>query len=185
MEDHLREFLNYLRIEKNAAANTVASYQNDLLRYINFLQQKGIHGFSQVMPADILALIHVLNDIGLTVASTARNLSAIRMFHRFLLAENYSPNNPTANISFPKQPKSLPKVLSPIEVEKILAQPETNQPKGLRDRAMLEFLYGAGLRVSELISIPMSNLFFDDGFVRIMGKGSKERIVPIGEQAIY
>lgn len=182
MEDFLHEFLNFLRIEKNAASNTILSYQYDLVRYLKFLKNQGINDFSQVQPSSILALIHALN--GLAPASSARNLSAIKMFHRFLVAEDYATNDPTVNISFPKQPNTLPKTLNQVEIETILKQPDSNEPKGLRDKAMLEFLYAAGLRVSELISVQLTDLFFSDGFIRVIGKGSKERIVPIGEQAI-
>ncbi|MFQ5822917.1 MAG: site-specific tyrosine recombinase XerD [bacterium] len=185
MEEYLTEFLNFLRIEKNAAFNTVLSYQNDLNRYLNYLKIKGYKSLDQIDTSDVLALIHLLNEIGYAPASSARNLSAIRMFHRFLVGENYLQIDPTLNISFPKRSKNLPSVLDQSEVELILEQPDISEPKGLRDKAMLEFLYATGLRVSELISIHNSDLFFSDGFIRVIGKGSKERLVPIGEQAIY
>ena len=185
MEDYLHEFLNFLRIEKNAATNTILSYQSDLIRYLNFLKATGLNDFSLVTSSDILALIHSLNEMGFAPSSNARNLSAIKMFHRFLVSEGYFKNDPTVNISFPKQAQSLPKILNQMEVEKILEQPDCDTPKGLRDRAMLEFLYAAGLRVSELLSTQLSDLFFQEGFIRIIGKGRKERIIPIGEQAIH
>lgn len=185
MEEYLHEFLNFLRIEKNAAQNTIDSYQNDLSRYLCFLKDRGISALSQISPSDILALIQSLNEIGFSSSSNARNLSAIRMFHRFLLREDYTKTNPTANISFPKQPQYLPHALTQAEIEMILQQPDLSDSKGQRDKAMLEFLYAAGLRVSELLSCQISDLFFKDGFIRVVGKGSKERIVPIGEQAIH
>lgn len=185
MEDYLHEFLNFLRIEKNAAINTILSYQNDLIRYINFLKNKGLNDFSTVRPSDVLALIYSLNEMGFAPASNSRNLSSVKMFHRFLISEGYFKNDPTVNISFPKRAKILPKTLNQMEVDKILQQPDCNNPIGRRDKAMLEFLYAAGLRVSELISVQLSDLFFPDGFIRIIGKGRKERIIPIGEQAIY
>lgn len=184
MDNLLTEFLDFLQIEKNAAANTVISYQNDLSRYLGFLKTRGITAPRQVQPSDILALIQALRSIDYAPTSTARNLSAIRMFHRFLMRENHLDHDPTANISLPKLPKYLPDTLSQFEIEQILAEPDTATPKGLRDRAMLEMLYAAGLRVSELIALRISDLFFSDGFIRVFGKGSKERIVPIGEQAI-
>jgi len=185
MEDYLHEFLNFLRIERNAATNTILSYQNDLIRYLNFLKNKALNDFSTVRPSDVLELIHSLNEMGFAPASNARNLSSIKMFHRFLISEGYFKNDPTVNISFPKQAQILPKTLNQMEVEKILQQPDCNNPIGGRDRAMLEFLYATGLRVSELISVQLSDLFFPEGFIRIIGKGRKERIIPIGEQAIY
>ncbi len=185
MQHYLTEFLNFLHIEKNAAENTIVSYQNDIQRYLNFLKERGVNDLSSVRPADILALLHTLNKLGYESSSSARNLSSIRMFHRFLLRENYVEHDPTANITLPKQPKKLPETLNQMEVEAILAQPDTSTPIGLRDKAMLEFLYAAGLRVSELITIRLIDLFFADGFIRVTGKGSKERLIPIGEQAIH
>ncbi len=185
MDHLLTEFLNFLQIEKNAALNTVVSYQNDLTRYLEFLRARGTTELSQIRPADILALIQTLRDVNYAPTTTARNLSAIRMFHRFLMRENYLDHDPTANISLPKLPKYLPDTLSQFEIERILAQPDSSTPTGLRDKAMLEVLYAAGLRVSELISLHISDLFFSEGFIRVFGKGSKERLVPIGEQAIH
>lgn len=179
----MTEFLNFLQIEKNAANNTIVSYQNDLSRYIEFLKIRGIAELKQVRPADILALVQTLRNIDYAPTSMARNLSAIRMFHRFLVGENYTETDPTANISLPKLPKHLPDTLSQFEIERILAQPNPNTPMGLRDKAMLEMLYAAGLRVSELTTLRISDLFLSDGFIRVFGKGSKERLVPIGEQA--
>ncbi|MFQ6114364.1 MAG: site-specific tyrosine recombinase XerD [bacterium] len=184
MEEYLTEFLNFLRIEKNAAANTVSSYQNDLNRYLTFLKNRGFNSLEQVQASDILALIQCLNTIGYAPASSVRNLSAIRMFHRFLVGEDYLQVDPTINISFPKRSKNLPSVLDHSEIALILEQPDPTQPKGLRDKAMLEFLYATGVRVSEIISIRNSDLFLPEGFIRVMGKGSKERLVPIGAQAI-
>ncbi|MFQ5604570.1 MAG: site-specific tyrosine recombinase XerD [bacterium] len=185
METYLDEFLNFLRIEKNAAKNTTLSYQNDLDRYFLFLTYRGVKDLNEVRPSDILALIHELRTLGYAPSSSARNLSAIRMFHQFLIGENYVRLDPSSNISFPKQAQKLPDTLSQPEIELILQQPNVAEDKGLRDKAMLEFLYASGLRVSELITIRNSDLFFEDGFIRVIGKGNKERIVPIGEQAIF
>ncbi|MFQ5750353.1 MAG: site-specific tyrosine recombinase XerD [bacterium] len=185
MEKYLTEFLNFLRIEKNAAKNTILSYQNDISRYLNFLKDSGVTNLDRVVPSDILALVQTLRKIGYASSSSARNLSAIRMFHRFLVGENYLDHDPTINISFPKQAKNLPMTLNQFEIDLILNQPELTEKKGLRDKAMLEFLYAAGLRVSELIAIKISDLYFSEGFIRVIGKGSKERIIPIGDQAIY
>ena len=185
MDRFLTEFLNFLRIEKNAATNTILSYENDLTRYLSFLKDKGAVHLQEVRPSDILALIHALRSVGYAPTSSARNLSAIRMFHRFLVMENYVNSDPTMNISFPKQAKNLPKTLNQFEIEAILSQPDLSQPKGVRDKAMLEFMYATGVRVSELLSIRISDTYFQEGFIRVIGKGRKERIIPIGEQAIY
>ena len=185
MDNRLTEFLNFLQIEKNAAANTILSYQNDLSRYLNFLRSRGITDLAEIRPADVVSLLKTLRDIDYAPASAARNLSAIRMFHRFLMRENHLDKDPTANISLPKLPKHLPDILSQFDIELILNQPDSSTPRGIRDKAMLEVLYAAGLRVSELITLHLSDLFFADGFIRVFGKGSKERIVPIGEQAMF
>jgi integrase/recombinase XerD len=184
MEEYLTEFLNFLRIEKNAASNTVFSYQNDLNRYLAFLKNRGLESLEQVQTSDILALIQLLNTLGYAPASIARNISAIRMFHRFLLGESYLIKDPTINITSPRRAKNLPSVLDQSEIALILEQPDISDPRGLRDKAMLEFLYATGLRVTEIISIRNTDLFLSDGFIRVFGKGSKERLVPIGEQAI-
>ncbi len=185
MEEHLTEFLNFLRIERNSASNTILSYENDLQRYLSFLRNKGITNLSEVQPSDILQLVHALAKVGYAPASSARNLSAIRMFHRFLVREDILEIDPAMNISFPKQTKKLPSTLNQFEIDSILHQPDLTKNGGVRDKAMLEFLYAAGVRVSELIGIKISDLFFKEGFIRVIGKGNKERIVPIGNQAIY
>ncbi len=185
MERHLSEFLNFLRIERNASPNTALSYENDLRRYLAFLnRQRGLSELAQVQPGDIVALIQLLNELGLASASIARNVSAIRMFHRFLLAENLTEADPAANLAFSRSGKKLPTVLSPFEVQAVLQQPDIRAPLGLRDRAMLEFLYATGTRVSELLGQRLEDLYFHEGFVRIVGKGAKERLVPIGREAI-
>ncbi|MCG8608572.1 site-specific tyrosine recombinase XerD [bacterium] len=184
MEDYLTEFLNFLHIEKNASNNTIYSYQNDLRRYLSYLDQRDVADLSQVGPSVILELITLLREMGFASTSVSRNLSAIKMFHRFLVLENYVDNDATASLRSPKQPKNLPEVLDQAEVESILNQPDPEDPKGVRDKAMLEVLYATGMRVSELISMKGSDLYFAQGFVRVFGKGSKERIVPIGEQAV-
>lgn len=184
MDEHLNEFLNFLRIEKNAAKNTALSYHNDLKRYLSFLEQSGKKNVAEVSQADILELVRLLSSMGYAPASSARNLSAIRMFHRFLVRENICETDPTTNLSFPKQPKNLPLTLNFFEIEEILRQPDLSENIGVRDKAMLEFLYATGLRVSELITVKTIDLFFVEGFIRVVGKGNKERIVPIGKKAV-
>jgi len=185
MQDCLNEFLSFLRIEKNAAANTVNSYQADLNNYLDYLQtERKVLQLQEITPADVLSYVHHLNERGLARASSSRKLSAIRMFHRFLIHEDYSDINPTTNIRLPKRALRLPDTLTHAEMLCILAQPDTSALAGLRDKAMLEVLYATGLRVSELISLQTANLFLGQRFVRVIGKGSKERVVPIGEQAV-
>jgi integrase/recombinase XerD len=184
MQDYLTEFLNFLQIEKNASNNTIHSYRSDLRRYLSFLDQHDVADLSHVGPSVVLELITLLREMGFASTSLSRNLSAIKMFHRFLVMENYVDKDPTASLRSPKQPKNLPEVLDQAEVESILNQPDLRDPKGIRDTAMLEMMYATGVRVSELVSMNRSDLYFAQGFVRVFGKGSKERIVPIGEKAV-
>ena len=185
MQAFLQDFLTFLRVEKNAAYNTVTSYQNDLEQYILYLENV-LHKsfFRDVKSHDILIYLKHLEDSGIAQSSKSRKLSAIRMFHRFLVNEDITEQNPSAVVSLPKKTQRLPDALTQNEIGKILEQPDIEQLTGLRDRAILEVLYASGLRVSELISLRLSNLFFEEKFIRVIGKGSKERVVPIGEQAI-
>ena len=184
MQELLQQFINYLQVERGLAANTLMAYERDLRRYLGFLGDKGIREPDQINPSDITELISVLHSVGLVSTSTARNLTAIRMFHHFLVGEGLTRKDPTENLSLPKRPTKLPTVLDQSEIEILLEQPDVSTPMGLRDRALLEFLYATGVRVSESISIKQSDLFFDQEIVRVFGKGSKERIVPIGKKAI-
>jgi integrase/recombinase XerD len=182
--DLIHSFLDYLRIERQLAANTIIAYQQDLLRYLGFLNDNGKTDPDQISSSDILSFLEFLHSLCLSPATVSRVLSAIRMFHRFLITEEVTQSDPCMSISAPKPRMKLPEVLDYQEVEQLLAQPDIDTEIGMRDRAMLEFMYATGVRVSELISIHQFDLIISEGFVRVMGKGSKERIVPIGEQAI-
>jgi integrase/recombinase XerD len=183
MEEFLHEFLHFLRIERNSSQNTIESYQNDLIRYLNFLNSKQLDSFADVTPAVVYELLRTLGDLGLESATIARNLSAIRMLHRFLLQEEYCSSDPTVNVNFPKLSKRLPDTLSQSEIDMILDQTSETDGKAIRDKAMLELLYAAGLRVSEMISLTLQDLYLKDNFIRVVGKGRKERVVPIGTRA--
>jgi integrase/recombinase XerD len=184
--DALETFLNYLTLERNFSGNTRASYLNDLGRYLAWLDESGVKP-SEAAPGDIRKFIQELHDIGLEASSVARNISAIRSFHKFLLTERLAVMNPAENIHQPKLARYLPAVLTVEEMTLLLDAPLRRHPTGkfmLRDKAMLEFFYATGVRVSELIGLSRLNLHMDDGFVRVFGKGSKERLVPIGQTAI-
>jgi len=181
----LERFLDFLAVERHLADNTLQAYALDLRRYLQFLQARGIPSIDQVTSNDVVDLLITLRDGGLSPRSVARNLSAIRMFHRFLVGEDLARGDPTINVDSPKITRKLPSVLDYPEVEKILQQPDLSEPLGLRDRAMLELLYATGVRVSELITLKQSDLFFNEGLIRVFGKGSKERLVPVGENAIH
>lgn len=185
MQNHLDDFLNYLYVEKSLSQNTIDAYRIDLSRYLNhLLTQPGITKLSDICPDDVSAYIAALSEIGLSPKSIARNISAIRTFDRFLLDEDLISRDPAENAVLPRTSKKLPVVLEIHEIERLLAQPDTLEPLGLRDRAMLELMYASGLRVSELIELKQANLLFGSGIIRVFGKGSKERIVPVGKIAI-
>jgi integrase/recombinase XerD len=181
----LEQFLDYLSIEQNLSFNTIDSYRNDLKRYFEFIsREKKYTDVKQIASKDVLSFVHLLNSLGLSPKSISRNLSAIRTFHKYLLNEDLLENDPAENIDLPKLPKTLPSVLEVAEVEKILEQPDTLDFLGIRDRAMLELIYACGLRISELLGLKQNDIRADAGFLRVFGKGSKERMVPIGEVAM-
>ena len=181
----LESFLNYILVERNFSTNTKKSYSNDLKRYLLFMQQQS-RAIEDITSKHIEEFIAELFNLGLEASSMARNISAIRSLHKFLLVERTLPVNPTEKIHQPKQARYLPDVLTIDETLRILDAPLTRQPPGkylLRDKAMLELLYATGVRVSELITIQQQNLYLNEGFIRIFGKGSKERLVPVGSSA--
>lgn len=183
MNHYLDLFLNFLLVEKGLAKNTMEAYSSDIGRYLNHLEKEGHETFDQVRPLDVATFIARLKEAGLSPRSRARALSAMRMFHRFLLIENYCDVNPTAIIETPKIGGKLPVFLNCREVEQLLAAAVGESVGEVRDRAMLELLYATGLRVSELVCLRVRDINMDAGFLLTMGKGEKERLVPMGESA--
>ncbi|MFQ6615789.1 MAG: site-specific tyrosine recombinase XerD [Fidelibacterota bacterium] len=184
MESYVPDFLISLRVERNLSAHTVEAYEHDLSRYLQFLKQMGVSASLDVIkPWHIREYIRMLNDLGLKPSSIRRNFSVIRSYHRFLLDEGYSETNPSELLEAPKMPRRLPSALAVHEVDTLLSAIDTSRPLGIRDRAMLELMYSAGLRVSELTGLTLLNLLANRGWIRIVGKGSKERIVPLGKEA--
>lgn len=183
MQHLVQDFINYLTIERNLSGNTLDAYRNDLARYCQFLQAENIRRPDQIDIALIQKFISTLAEAGLAASSLARNFSSIRSFHRFLIGENIVQTNPTDLLQSPRLPAKLPKILDLSEIEAILAAIDINTNKGIRDRAIIETLYSTGVRVSELITLEMSNIFFQHNVIRVFGKGSKERIVPFGDRA--
>ena len=180
MDRFLDLFLNYLAVEKGAAANTVAAYSRDLVRYLTFLGEREPAGITRL---DVANYLGRLKDEGLAPRSRARALSAIRMLHRFLVVEGYCETNPTAVIEAPKGVARLPAVLNGSDVEALLNSPLDTGAIELRDAAMLELLYATGLRVSELVGLKKGEVNIDAGYLMTIGKGDKERLVPIGDSA--
>jgi integrase/recombinase XerD len=183
LDRQIHHYLEFLRLEKNLSPQTLISYKFDFAKYRLSLIHSGIDAASDITEEHIITFLAVLHRQSLTARSIARILSTIRGFHRYLLGEEEVKDDPTQIIDSPKQEKNLPEVLSVAEIDEILKQPDTSNRLGLRDRAMLETLYATGIRVSELIFLKQANLKVDDGLVLVYGKGSKERLVPIGRSA--
>ena len=183
MNEYLDLFLNYLLVEKGLTKNTIEAYSRDLAAYLDFLAERGRVDPAKVTALDVAEHVTRLKDAGLAPRSRARALSAIRMFHRFLQIENYADKNPTAIIEAPKTVSRLPEVLSGREVERLLATANGDGVQEVRDRAMLELLYATGVRVSELVALKLRDVNVAAGYLLTMGKGEKERLVPIGESA--
>jgi integrase/recombinase XerD len=183
MNHYLDLFLTYLLVEKGLAKNTMEAYSRDIGRYLNHLEKEGHETFDQVKPFDVATFIASLKEAGLSPRSRARALSAMRMFHRFLLVENYCDVNPTTIIESPKISGKLPVFLNCREVGQLLTAAIGERAGDVRDRAMLELLYATGLRVSELVNLRVRDINMDAGFLLTMGKGEKERLVPMGESA--
>ena len=176
------QFINHLRVERGLAENTIQSYSKDLVRFIKFLERIKLSPL-HVSPVHIIDYMSAMNGV-LSIRSAARNLSALKMFFRFLVAEGKIESSPARLLGTPKLPHRLPNFLSRHEVERLLSQPDISNHLGQRDRAMLELLYATGLRVSELVGLKVKNINLEAGYVRIMGKGSKERMIPVGEKAL-
>ena len=182
--DHLIEsYIDFLIVEKGLAHNSIESYSADLSGYGDFLEQNQIMNLAQADTTVILAWLIHLSKKGLSSKSRARHLITIRGFYKYLISEKHLSINPLKEVDIPKMGQALPKILSIAEVETILNAQEMTTPKGIRNLAMIEIIYGAGLRVSELISLKLQDVNLDAGLLRVMGKGSKERIVPFGSKA--
>ena len=184
MVQMLDQFLHYLIVEKGLAKNTIEAYGRDLNRFLDHLKAKGVQNTLHVGKLDVRAFLLVLKRQGLSTKTMMRNLVAIRTFFRFLIQEGILKVNPVEELEFPKAAKTLPDILTLKEVEELLEQPNIQSPLGVRDRAMLEVLYATGMRVSELTRLPMNRVNLEGGYVLVYGKGSKERVVPLGSEAM-
>ncbi|HMN48077.1 MAG TPA: site-specific tyrosine recombinase XerD [Ignavibacteriaceae bacterium] len=184
MELFLKEYLSHLKLEKNLSENTLSSYKNDISTFISFLSDYKIADPSDISTENLTTFFKTLKNIGLTSTSAARYFSSLKGFFLYLLKNNYIIKNPLEKISAPKLSKKLPEVLNINEVDKILAQPNVSDTLGLRNKAILELLYACGTRVSELTNLKLSDLFLNEEVIRVFGKGSKERLIPIGSSAI-
>jgi len=184
MRELIDTFLSYLSVERGLAQNTIISYQSDLNSYIDFLTGRSIDTLSRVTKNDIVNFMLFQKDKGLAANSIARRLAAVKVFHRFLVRERILKADPTSLIDSPKLWKKIPEVLSLNEVNTLLNQPNIREKLGLRDKAILETLYATGMRVSEAVNLKLANINLDIGFLRCIGKGNKERVIPMGKKAI-
>lgn len=183
MDRYLDLFLSWLVVEKGLAANSISAYSADLVRYLDHLERSGRGDPNQILAADIARFLQLERERGLSPRSRGRLLSAIRMFHRFLLMERYATTNPASVIESPKPVAKLPGYLNSQEVEQLLSATKGDKPEDRRDRGMLELLYATGLRVSELVNLKLREVNLDIGYLMTTGKGGKERLVPIGATA--
>ncbi|MCF0188016.1 MAG: tyrosine recombinase XerD [Bacteroidaceae bacterium] len=183
MDKYWRRYVEYLRLERSMSRNTVEAYGRDVDKWLTYCDEAGV----DVLSPSLDALHHyaaLLTDLGMTAKSLARMLCGVRSFYRFLVMDRVIDDDPTQLLGAPRLPEHLPEVLSLEEIDAMIASVDLSKAEGHRNRAMLEVLYSCGLRVSELCGLMMSDLYLDEGFVRVHGKGSKERLVPISDRAI-
>lgn len=185
MDTYIEEYLHFLKIERGLSSNTIVSYQRDLKQYAKYLDENSISDITEIDRFVIMDFLTFLKGENKSSTTIIRMVSSLRRFHQFLRQERYTDSDPMQYIDTPKKKQLLPKTLSIEEVEKIIEAPDTTTVLGIRDRAILEVMYATGLRVSELISLKMSDLHLSIGLLKTLGKGDKERIVPLGDQAIY
>ena len=179
----INSFGHYLKLEKSLSGNTVDAYLHDIRLFVSFIGE-GSKTASECKPDDFKHFIAMLNQVGIAARSQARILSGIRAFYHYLLLNREIKNNPLELIDLPKIGRKLPVFLTVEEIDRILEKIDLSKQEGHRNKAMLETLYSCGLRVSELVDLKITNMFFDDGFIKVTGKGSKERLVPISGKAV-
>ncbi|WP_107922947.1 site-specific tyrosine recombinase XerD [Lysinibacillus parviboronicapiens] len=181
----IEDYIHFIQVERQLSINTLASYRRDLENYVQFLQEaEGMSSFHKVERTTVLRHLEQLRMQGKTSRTVARHISSIRSFHQFLLREKRTETDPTVHLEMPTIEQKLPNILSIEEIESLLIAPNRSKPQGVRDVAMLELLYGSGMRISELIALDLADIHLTMGFVRVFGKGGKERIIPLGKSAL-
>ncbi|MCY0902339.1 MAG: site-specific tyrosine recombinase XerD [Firmicutes bacterium] len=183
MDVALDAFMQYVTVERALARNTLESYERDLRAYLQFLLQRGMNDIGQTDRTSVVLYLQALQDKGRATATISRSVASLRAFYSFLTREQMIALDPTAHLDTPRLERRLPRVLTAAEVERLLASPNPATRAGLRDRAMLELLYATGIRVSELVSLRVTDVNLSAAFLQCYGKGSKERIVPLGRLA--
>jgi integrase/recombinase XerD len=184
MNEQITEYLHYLNIERGLSANTRKSYERDLEQYLAFLKEQNITDWQQVDRYMVISYLEEMNNQKKAAATITRTISALRRFHQFLRQERLTDHDPMQHIDTPKKAQKLPSTLTLAEVEKIIEAPDTSKLLGIRDRAILEVMYATGMRVSELVGLKLGDLHLSLGLVQTIGKGDKERIIPLGDHAI-
>jgi len=180
----LEQFRDYLALEAGHSRHTVESYLRDVQRLATYAAEHGRKSPDDVTPGSLREFVYALKDAGLAPSSIHRQISALRTYYRFLVGEGHAKANPTERLESPKRWRSLPTVLTVPEIDRLLSAPNPDEPLGIRDRALLELGYATGGRVSELVTMKSSDVFFEDGIARLFGKGSKQRLVPVGRRAL-
>lgn len=180
----VRRYYQYLKLEKASSPHTIDAYMRDLDKFLRYIKDEGLD-FLSIRLEDIHGFSALMYDIGIAPTSLARILSGVRSFYHFLVLSDVLDTNPTELLEFPKKPQHLPDVLAVEEIDAIESVIDLSQQEGQRNKAIVETLFGCGLRVSELVNLKISNLYLDDEFIKVEGKGSKQRLVPISEKAIH
>lgn len=184
-ESLIREFIQYLRLERSLSDNTLAAYEHDVRMLADYLEHTGFSGsLLKTSPVELKSFVSHVHALGMSAYSQARILSGLKAFFKYLVNEDLIPLNPTRQVDGPKLGRKLPSVLSYSEIQQMIASIDLSAPNGQRNKTIIEMLYGCGLRVSELTSVTMSNIYRKEGFIRIIGKGNKERLVPIGDETL-
>lgn len=185
-KEAILDYLHFLQVERQLSTNTLSSYRRDLESYIEHIHNvQAVQSLKAIERSHILIHLEALRSEGISARTIARHISSIRSFHQFLLREKLTDTDPTVHLEMPQIEQRLPKVLSIEEIERLISAPNREKPQGIRDIAMLELLYGTGMRISELIGLNLDDVHLTMGFVRVFGKGGKERIVPLGKSAIH
>lgn len=184
MDEALDRFIHFLKVEKGLSRNTVEAYHRDIFYYLSYLRKEGVLRLEDSHEGHLLNYLRLQRQAGKSSASVARLTASLRNFYKFLWLEKKIPHNPAQDLPTPKRDQRLPHVLTAAEVEALLNTPKRDTPLGIRDTAMLELLYATGMRVSELLSLKLTDLQLEMGFLKCLGKGSKERIIPVGQLAV-
>ncbi|MFO7790507.1 MAG: site-specific tyrosine recombinase XerD [Bacteroidales bacterium] len=185
-KESTEDFITYLQLEKSLASSSIQAYQNDIKKlenYVKNIQKKQITP-TKLQTKDLKSFLEWLNEIGISASSQARIVSGVKAFYKYLLLENYIADNPASLIEAPRKSQKLPPVLSVSEIDKMIASIDLSEPLGHRNKAIIETMYGCGLRVTELCQLRLSHIYFDKSFVRIIGKGNKERLIPVNPAAL-